>query len=86
MLLSPSYTVHNHYYASNSARRYSIMLECWKENPEDRPTFSQLVSSISSQLEGMAGYLDVGMLGDWQTSNGETNESPVAEKTEERSD
>ena len=49
------------------------MLECWKENPDERPTFSQLVVTISSQLEGMAGYLDVGMFGDLQSSD-ETNE------------
>ena len=59
------------------------MLECWKENPDERPTFSQLVSSISSHLEGLAGYLDVGMLGDWQTSDGDTNES--AKETVEHS-
>lgn len=39
--------------------RYSIILECWQEDPDERPTFSHLVSSISSQLESMAGYLDV---------------------------
>ena len=62
------------------------MLDCWKEDPKDRPTFSQLVSSISSQLEGMAGYLDVGMLGDWQTSDGDVKENPVAEETEHNND
>ena len=50
------------------------MLECWKENPDERPTFSQLVVTISSQLEGLAGYLDVGMFGDLQSSD-EANES-----------
>ena len=49
------------------------MLECWKENPDERPTFSQLVVTISSQLEGLAGYLDVGMFGDLQSSD-ETSE------------
>ena len=62
------------------------MLDCWKEDPKDRPTFSQLVSSISSQLEGMAGYLDVCMLGDWQTSDGDVKENPAAEETERNND
>ena len=62
------------------------MLDCWKEDPKDRPTFSQLVSSISSQLEGMTGYLDVGMLGDWQTSDRVVKENPAAEETERSND
>ena len=52
---------------------YTIMLECWKENPDERPTFSQLVVTISSQLEGLGGYLDMGMFGDLQSSD-ETSE------------
>jgi len=34
------------------------MKECWKELPDKRPTFSELVTTISTSLEAIAGYLD----------------------------
>ena len=34
------------------------MCECWSEDPDGRPTFSDLVSTISERLEGLAGYMD----------------------------
>ena len=39
--------------------RFDIMSECWKEDPGDRPTFSQLVTVISTRLEGMAEYVEL---------------------------
>ena len=39
------------------------MLQCWKENPEERPSFSELVSNVSQKLEAVAGYMDVVMFG-----------------------
>ena len=44
------------------------MLQCWKENPEERPQFSELVTSISQQLEAVAGYMDVVTFGVQQDS------------------
>ena len=35
------------------------MLSCWDADPEQRPTFAQLVTSITSVLEPLADYLDV---------------------------
>jgi len=32
------------------------MLDCWKEEPKERPDFSKLVDTISLNLEAVAGY------------------------------
>uniref|UniRef100_A0A1X7UA46 Receptor protein-tyrosine kinase n=1 Tax=Amphimedon queenslandica TaxID=400682 RepID=A0A1X7UA46_AMPQE len=37
---------------------YSLMTSCWSESPDDRPVFSDLVSSINTLIEPLAGYLD----------------------------
>jgi len=34
------------------------MQECWKELPDKRPPFSELVTTISTILERIGGYLD----------------------------
>ena len=38
--------------------RYTMMHECWNENPDGRPTFSALLSTVSERLENISGYLD----------------------------
>ena len=35
------------------------MLKCWNSDPNERPSFSALVNSISGFAEKTAGYLDV---------------------------
>ena len=35
------------------------MFSCWKTDPAERPTFSQLVVSLSRILEQIAGYFDL---------------------------
>ena len=35
------------------------MLNCWKPEPEERPTFTDLSATISSTLGYMSDYLDI---------------------------
>ena len=39
--------------------RYEVLLSCWDADPEQRPTFTQLVTTITSVLDPLADYLDV---------------------------
>ena len=39
------------------------MLKCWHGDPEERPTFSELVRLMSQTLESLAGYMDVSTFG-----------------------
>ncbi|CAI8031498.1 Fibroblast growth factor receptor [Geodia barretti] len=41
---------------------YDVMKECSERKPWKRPSFSQLVTVISTSLERMAGYLDLNSL------------------------
>ncbi|KAL5475057.1 hypothetical protein EMCRGX_G027105 [Ephydatia muelleri] len=43
---------------------YSLILECWDSNPEDRPSFIKIGSSLSKALMTMSGYLDVCLMSD----------------------
>ena len=40
------------------AFRYTLMMSCWKYNPEKRPMFSDLVQSIEDLMAPLADYLD----------------------------
>ena len=39
--------------------RYDLMMKCWNKSPTRRPRFSELVSVISTSLEGMADYMEL---------------------------
>ena len=39
-----------------------IMTKCWTLNPEDRPDFEKLSSSLGKLLEISAGYLELSMV------------------------
>ena len=43
-----------------------MLRKCWELEPKGRPSFSDLVSSLSQSLEAMAGYMDVGAFGQLQ--------------------
>ena len=45
------------------------MLQCWDMEHKSRPTFSDLVSSLSRSLEAMVGYMDVGAFGQIDAMN-----------------
>ena len=38
---------------------YSLMMSCWSPDPEQRPTFSEIVKVLSCYTETLAGYLDM---------------------------
>ena len=40
------------------------MLHCWETDSKDRPTFSDIVSSLSVALTGLVGYMDIGAFGE----------------------
>ena len=65
------------------------MLNCWDTDPEQRPTFAQLVTTITSVLDPLADYLDVStfITGDGQEAETTIVESEVVENehTEEAS-
>ena len=39
------------------------MIKCWDSDPEDRPSFAKIGSTISNALQTMKGYLDVSTAG-----------------------
>ncbi len=40
----------------------AVMRQCWREDPEERPTFSQLSAIVESLLTSIAGYIELGMV------------------------
>ena len=38
---------------------FELMKSCWLEKAEERPTFHEIVTTISTCLEGVTGYLDL---------------------------
>ena len=64
---------------------YLFMLKCWHGDPEERPTFSELVSLMSQTLESLAGYMDVSTFGKLEVHGEDPhNEGPRDEGTDDK--
>ena len=42
--------------------RYTLMMSCWQQDSKKRPTFSQIVELLDSDLEDLAGYMNMDCL------------------------
>ena len=66
---------HEYFFAQNLIR-YSFMQQCWLLEPDSRPTFADVVDSLSDTLEGMADYVHISAFG-METSNITLNSQEV---------
>ena len=42
--------------------RYSVLISCWRSNPDNRKTFSELCNIMDTQLNSMSDYLDLNVI------------------------
>ena len=75
-------SVHHYYYiiSYNSQDIYSIMLQCWNEEPLNRPAFSMLVEDFNRLLTNASEsmYLDMGEV--FSMASKSTGETLIAGK------
>ena len=55
------------------------MFKCWHADPNERPTFSELVSLMSQMLGSLAGYMDVFTFGELHTGEESDGSTEVEE-------
>ena len=41
---------------------YDMMMSCWRENPDNRPSFAELVETLTAVLKPLADYMDFSTL------------------------
>lgn len=69
--------VAHNYYVMTLLCRYSLMMWCWVMEPGNRPSFPDLVHTLSKSLEEMAGYLPIGAFAGLDEENGATTSGNV---------
>ena len=45
-----------------SSVSYAFMMECWKQNPDERPSFQELVGRLEGTMTEQVEYLDLKQL------------------------
>ena len=58
--------------------RYTLMMNCWGKLPEKRPSFSDIVLTVSKYTEIIAGYLDINFNPFTSTHDLTSNEAAAA--------
>ena len=55
-----------------SLTRYELMLDCWKEEPDERPSFEQLIPKLEKMMTKDNPYFDWDGDNESDASNSET--------------
>ena len=64
--------------------RFMFMLKCWEVEPNNRPSFCDLVKSLSKSLGIIAGYIDISAIRTVNMSGPLTSEQVAHEEPVER--
>ena len=67
----------------NSPYSYHFMFKCWHADPNERPTFSELVTLMSQTLGSLAGYMDVFTFGELELHTGEESDGSTEVEEDE---